>query len=84
MVRNAAIAAGNSGDRGLVAPIAALLDDAAPVVRGAAAWALSQLDRARFEAERAARLGEESDPEVRAEWRDQAPSDARSRSTGAR
>nr|WP_255586863.1 tRNA epoxyqueuosine(34) reductase QueG [Hephaestia mangrovi] len=84
MVRNAAIAAGNSGDHRLVAPIAALLDDAAPVVRGAAAWALSRLDRARFEAERAARLGEESDPEVRAEWRDQAPSDARSRSTEVR
>ena len=69
MVRNAAIAAGNSGDPALAAPIAALLDDEAPVVRGAAVWALAQLDVERFAAERANRAAAEEDHDVRAEWR---------------
>jgi epoxyqueuosine reductase len=43
MVRNAAIAAGNSGDLGLVAPLKALLDHDTDVVREAAAWALGEL-----------------------------------------
>jgi len=69
MVRNAAVAAGNSGDAALVAPVAALLDDADPVVRGAAVWALAELDPARWEAERAARIAHEQDADVQAEWR---------------
>ena len=69
MVRNAAIAAGNSGDPALAEPIAALLDDEAPVVRGAAVWALAQLDVERFAAERANRAAAEEDHDVRAEWR---------------
>ena len=69
MVRNALIAAGNSGDAALVVPVAALLNDAEPVVRGAAVWALAALDRVRWQAERAARLGEERDTDVLAEWR---------------
>jgi epoxyqueuosine reductase len=68
MVRNAAIAAGNSGDATLLPPIAALLDDPAPVVRGAAIWALARLDPAYFTDQRKARLPTEPDPEVRAEW----------------
>jgi len=68
MVRNALIAAGNSGMAGLVPRVAALLDDPAPVVRGAAAWALSRLDPGRFIREGELRRDFEADPEVRAEW----------------
>jgi epoxyqueuosine reductase len=67
-VRNAAIAAGNSGDAGLIAPLLALLDDQSPLVRGAAVWALGRLDEGRFEGERAARLKFESDELVLSEW----------------
>jgi len=68
MVRNAAIAAGNSASPDLVPPVVRLLDDPAPVVRGAAVWALSRLDPERFAAEREARLGAEEDEAVHAEW----------------
>jgi epoxyqueuosine reductase len=44
MVRNALIAAGNSGDGRLGGPVEALLDDADPVVAEAARWALAQLN----------------------------------------
>jgi len=43
MVRNALIAAGNSGDAALIAPVQALLDDGDEVIREAAGWALDQL-----------------------------------------
>ena len=43
MVRNAAYAAGNSGDPALAAALTPLLDDDAEVVRDAAAWALARL-----------------------------------------
>lgn len=43
MVRNAAIAAGNSGDARLDVPLRALLGDDSAVVRDAAGWALAQL-----------------------------------------
>ena len=46
MVRNAAIAAGNSGDAALVAPLRRLLADDDAVVAEAAAWALERLARA--------------------------------------
>ena len=68
MVRNALIAAGNSRDGALVAPVAALLDDAEPVVRGAAIWALAQLDPVRWQSEKTARRGLETDQAVIAEW----------------
>jgi epoxyqueuosine reductase len=42
-VRNVLIAIGNSGDAALSADAERLLDDASPVVRGAAVWALSRL-----------------------------------------
>jgi epoxyqueuosine reductase len=67
-VRNVLIAAGNSGDDALVFPVIALLDDPEPVVRGAAVWALLQLDAARFGLERDSRLAGEEDAEVRFEW----------------
>ncbi|HET9511758.1 MAG TPA: tRNA epoxyqueuosine(34) reductase QueG [Sphingomonas sp.] len=44
MVRNAAIAAGNSGDVGLIAPLTRLLGDEDAVVAEAAAWALQRLN----------------------------------------
>jgi epoxyqueuosine reductase len=42
-IRNVLIAAGNSGDVSLLAPVRALLDDASPLVRGAALWAAGRL-----------------------------------------
>jgi epoxyqueuosine reductase len=42
-VRNVLIAIGNSGDASLVPEAQRLLDDASPLVRGAAVWALSRL-----------------------------------------
>ncbi|UAK25420.1 tRNA epoxyqueuosine(34) reductase QueG [Sphingomonas nostoxanthinifaciens] len=70
MVRNALICAGNSALPALVGRVAVLLDDPAPVVRGAAVWALARLDPARFVAERATHLDRESDDDVREEWQD--------------
>jgi epoxyqueuosine reductase len=43
LVRNACVAAGNSGDRSLVPALIALLVDPEPLVRGHAAWALGRL-----------------------------------------
>lgn len=68
MVRNAAIAAGNSDDARFVSLLASLLDDEEPQVRGAAIWAVGRLDPSRFMSERAARLTGETDADVRAEW----------------
>jgi epoxyqueuosine reductase len=68
MMRNCLIAAGNSGSMALVEPVTALLDDADPVVRGAAVWALRRLDPARWLEQRIIRLPEESDPQARLEW----------------
>jgi len=66
MVRNALIAAGNSRSAGLVGAVERLLGDPAPVVRGAAVWALRRLDPGRAEVVRGGVL--ESDAEVLAEW----------------
>ena len=67
MVRNAAVAAGNAADPALVEPVARLLDDPAPIVRGAAAWALGRLDPGRWRRE-SWRAAGEADEEVRGEW----------------
>jgi len=67
-VRNCLVAAGNSGSLDLLAPVVALLDDPAAIVRGMAAWALGQLDPSGFAARRADRLASEADGEVLAEW----------------
>jgi epoxyqueuosine reductase len=65
-VRNVLIAIGNSGDPAL-APVAAdLLADPAPVVRGAAVWALGRLAPGLLPD---APPAGETDPDVLAEWR---------------
>jgi epoxyqueuosine reductase len=68
MIRNVAIAAGNSGDPALVAQLLPLLDDPAPIVRGAAIWALAELDEERWAEERTRRFDAEGDDGVRSEW----------------
>ncbi|WP_438851303.1 tRNA epoxyqueuosine(34) reductase QueG [Brevundimonas nasdae] len=66
-LRNVLYAVGNSGDPALIAPTRSLLDDASPLVRGAAVWALSQLlAPADFAALRDA--ANEADPAVQTEW----------------
>ena len=71
-IRNVLIALGNSGDANLIeGSVLPHLDDQDPVIRGAAVWALSRLDLARFEAEKAARFELETDTQVRAEWQRQ-------------
>jgi epoxyqueuosine reductase len=67
-VRNVLIAIGNSGDVALADAAARLLDDPAPLVRGAAVWALGRLDHPRLVACSDARRAAESDPEVLEEW----------------
>ncbi len=68
-LRNVLYAIGNSGDLALVPAARARLEDASPLVRGAAVWALGRLlprlevlDLARSYADA------ETDPDVRAEW----------------
>ncbi|MFC3080437.1 tRNA epoxyqueuosine(34) reductase QueG [Phenylobacterium terrae] len=69
-VRNVLYAIGNSGEPALAAEALRLLDDPAPVVRGAAVWALGRLlPPAEFEALRERRTRAEVDPEVAEEWR---------------
>lgn len=67
-IRNVLIAAGNGNDRGNIGRIRELLDDVAPVVRGAAIWALGMIDRDIFEKEKMVRQSREEDETVRAEW----------------
>ena len=67
-VRNCLIAAGNSGAGALTAVVARLLDDPAPVVRGAAVWALGRLDPAAWRTARGLHAPTEPDARVRAEW----------------
>jgi len=60
---------GISGRAALAPAALARLDDAAPLVRGMAVWALSRLlAPAEFERLRSRRLPTERDPEVAAEW----------------
>jgi epoxyqueuosine reductase len=62
------IAAGNSGDRQFIAQCHLLADDASPIVRGMAVWALRQLmDDGAFAAFARGRAAD-NDPEVRREW----------------
>jgi epoxyqueuosine reductase len=54
----------------LAAAAERLLDDASPLVRGAAVWALSQLmEREEFFARAAEAVSAEPDESVREEWR---------------
>jgi epoxyqueuosine reductase len=67
-LRNVLIAIGNSADAPLAHEAERLLDDPAPLVRGAAIWALGRLDHSRL-VERAKQHREaESDADVAAEW----------------
>ncbi|MCX5520648.1 tRNA epoxyqueuosine(34) reductase QueG [Kaistia defluvii] len=67
-VRNVLVAIGNSGEASLLPAVRTLLDDSAPVVRGAAVWAFSRLASAEFDASRLAAMARETDESVRAEW----------------
>jgi epoxyqueuosine reductase len=68
-VRNVLIAIGNSGEPTLLEAVRPLFADASPLVRAMAAWAWLRLaPAAERERARAAQLGSESDPAVRAEW----------------
>jgi epoxyqueuosine reductase len=67
-VRNVLYAIGNSGDRHLSESALARLDDASPLVRGAAAWALGRLDPDAFAKLAPARAASEPDAGARAEW----------------
>ncbi|HEX6986063.1 MAG TPA: HEAT repeat domain-containing protein, partial [Planctomycetaceae bacterium] len=64
LLRNAATVLGNSGDAGAVPALADALNDAEPLVRGAAAWALGRLGG---EAPLRERLACETDEYVRGE-----------------
>jgi epoxyqueuosine reductase len=66
-IRNVLIAIGNSGDRALAVETERLLDDASPLVRGAAVWALGRLDPQRLAA-LAEKRARETDESVREEW----------------
>ena len=73
-VRNALIAAGNSGDGSLIPQIEALLADASPLVRAMAVWALGRLENSHaFSRLRNSRIGGESDADVRREWLEAGP-----------
>ncbi|OAF08123.1 epoxyqueuosine reductase [Bradyrhizobium centrolobii] len=68
-LRNVLIAIGNSGDATLAVEARRLLDDASPLVRGAAVWALGQLlSRDEFDAMKLVAMGIEPDESVRQEW----------------
>jgi epoxyqueuosine reductase len=68
-VRNVLIAISNSHDTGLVVEAERLLDDASPLVRGAAVWALAQLDPQRLSALAPEHRERETDANVQDEWR---------------
>ncbi|WP_065752441.1 tRNA epoxyqueuosine(34) reductase QueG [Bradyrhizobium paxllaeri] len=68
-IRNVLIAIGNAEDASLAVEAERLLDDASPLVRGAAVWALSQLvNRERFDALATGASTTEPDESVRQEW----------------
>ncbi len=68
-VRNVLIAIGNSGDSRLAEEAVRLLDDASPLVRAMAVWALGRLLPPEAVARHASeRLAQETDLDVREEW----------------
>ena len=68
-VRNVLIAIGNSAEPALSAVAERLLDDPAPLVRGAAAWALQRLAPEAAASLRNDRERRETDVDALAEWR---------------
>ncbi len=84
VVRNALIAAGNSGDASLLPAVERLLADHSPLVRAMAAWALQRLAVPEaWSQARDRRLARESDPDVRAEWADHVAGEDRTGALGA-
>ncbi|OYW60590.1 MAG: tRNA epoxyqueuosine(34) reductase QueG [Rhizobiales bacterium 12-68-15] len=70
MVRNVLVAIGNSGDASFIPQVRARLTDDAPLVRGAAVWALERLLASPDFADIAAQhMCSETDPDVLGEWR---------------
>lgn len=67
-LRNVLIAIGNSDKPGLAMAAERLLDDPAPIIRGAAVWALARLAPEQAQARAAAALTHETDADVRDEW----------------
>ncbi len=68
LLRNAAVAAGNSGDSSLIEPLAMLLMQSKyPIVRGHSAWALGRFCDPRAEAALGRVIATETDPDVIAE-----------------
>ena len=68
-LRNVLVAAGNSGDAGLVPPVQALLAHDAPLVRGMAVWALRQLmDTESYQTLRSTHARREVHDQVLEEW----------------
>ena len=71
LVRNVAIAMGNSGHAGYLPRLEALSEDGSPLVRAMAVWALARLGgRQRVKALAARRLAAEGDAAVAHEWRE--------------
>ncbi len=68
-LRNVMIAIGNSGKAALASAAMERLDDASPLVRGAAVWALARLLSVDDFASLKARAQGEHDPSVAEEWR---------------
>jgi epoxyqueuosine reductase len=68
-VRNVVCAIGNSGDRALAPAAEKLLEDASPLVRGMAIWALRRLlDEAALARLKSKYAAQESDAAVAEEW----------------
>jgi epoxyqueuosine reductase len=67
LVRNACVAAGNWGSDESVTPLAGLLSDASPLVRGHAGWALGRIGGRPARAALEWARGRETDEEARAE-----------------
>jgi epoxyqueuosine reductase len=68
-LRNVLIAAGNSGDPGMIEPVVGKLASASPLVRAMAVWALGRLaPRERLRALAQIWRTREQDPDVAAEW----------------
>ena len=68
VVRNALIAAGNSGDRSLLPAVEGLLSDPSPLVRAMAVWALQRLAEPEAWAAARRKASLETDADVSAEW----------------
>ena len=69
VVRNALIAAGNSGDQSLLPLVEGLLEDGSPLVRAMAVWALQQLAGSEaWSQARARHSARERDSAVQSEW----------------